>query len=137
MDIADLKLNILKNFKILNSINDNKNDALYKLYIDRSIQEILNLTNRIRFPEELNYVVLDMINDFYDINTNKTKINDESNNYIKSITEENRTVTFGNSSELLLNSAISNHITNNLENRKAQINKFKLLYKEKEKEKNE
>ena len=137
MDIADLKLNILKNFKILNSINDNKNDALYKLYIDRSIQEILNLTNRIRFPEELNYVVLDMINDFYDININKTKINDESNNYIKSITEENRTVTFGNSSELLLNSAISNHITNNLENRKAQINKFKLLYKEKEKEKNE
>ena len=65
MDNNELITDILKEFKILNGIDNALNDDLYKIYIKMAIQQILNLTNRYKFPQELRYVVMNLINDFY------------------------------------------------------------------------
>lgn len=129
MTTEEIKSNILTNFKTLNSITGTAKDNIYNLYIDKSMQTILNLTNRIEFPEELQYVVLDMLTDFYNINVLKDSIGEETSNYVKSISEEGRSVTFGNSSELSLSSLINTDINNRLELRKQEIYRYKLLYK--------
>lgn len=148
MDIEELKKLILEDFKILNNITTQipdeeepdkpviDNDKIYKLYIDKSIQTILNLTNRIYFPIELRYVVLDMTNEFYTI-LKQTTSNDEneessnnSNNYIKSLSEEGRSVTFASNSETYFNSLISKHIDQELSTRMKEIYRYRLLYKE-------
>lgn len=148
----ELKKEILKNFKLYNSIEDikveedtnpdnsiegdtsnstnNNQDELYNLYIDKAVQSILNLTNRIRFPEPLKYVVLDMMNDFYKEYLRKDSSNDSNNNYIKQIEEEGRKVVFGSMTELEYNSIVSSDIANKLELRRKEIYRYRLLYKE-------
>jgi hypothetical protein len=130
MDNDELIIDILKDFKLYNNIdNDDKND-IFKLYIKKAIQSILNLTNRCEFPDELKYVVLDMVNDFYLTNVSQLNLANEDSNYVKQISEEGRSVTFGNMTELALNSLLSNDIANKLEMCKKEINKYKLLYKD-------
>lgn len=130
MDDNELINGILKEFKILNSISNVLNDDLYKLYIKKSIQTILNLTNRYNFPNELRYVVLDLVNEFYNDNDfMKSVTGGEVNQSIKSISEEGRQVTFGNASESTVNSLLSSYISNRLDMRKQEINRYKLLYK--------
>jgi len=130
MDDNELINGILKEFKMLNSISNVLNDDLYKLYIKKSIQTILNLTNRYVFPNELRYVVLDLINELYNDNGFiKSVTNNETTQSIKSISEEGRQVTFGNASESTVNSLLSSYISNRLDIRKQEINRYKLLYK--------
>ena len=81
---------ILKDFKLVNNISNNQNDDLFRVYIKKAIQSILNLTNRYEFPEELIYVVLDLVNEFYNDNSILLTItNSQSSESIKSITEKN------------------------------------------------
>lgn len=134
---ATIRNQILQDFKLYNNIQSlDKLENTIKLYINKAIQEILNLTNRIYFPLELKYVILDMINDFYTINASKfSNINKEEENniddsYIKSLSEAGRSVTFESTSQLVLNSLLSSHIASELENRKKQIYRYRLLYKE-------
>lgn len=127
MDNDELKLDILDKFKTLNSIKDNDKDEIYKIYIEKSIQSILNLTNRYEMPLELKYVVIEMLDDFY--NTKIRTIISDDNNFVQSLSEEGRSVTFGNTSVLALTSSISADINFKLENRKKEIYRYKLLYK--------
>lgn len=140
MDNEELINSILKDFKLYNGIKDDTNDDLYKLYIKKAIQSILNLTNRNELPKELMYVVLDMVNDFYLTNMSQSNISsseeNQNNTYIKQISEEGRSVTFGNMTENAINSLLSNDISNKLTLRKNEINHYKLLYKRTSNEKN-
>ena len=130
MDDNELINGILKEFKMFNSISNVLNDDLYKLYIKKSIQTILNLTNRYVFPNELRYVVLDLINELYNDNGFiKSVTNNETTQSIKSISEEGRQVTFGNASESTVNSLLSSYISNRLDIRKQEIYRYRLLYK--------
>ena len=84
MDNRELISSILSDFKLYNKIENADMDNLYTLYIEKAIQSILNLTNRYEFPEELRYVVLDMIGEFYNSNQIlENGIGDEGN-YVKS-----------------------------------------------------
>ena len=125
-----VKAELLANFKTYNSINTSVYDKLYKLYLDKAVQSLLNLTNRILFPKELQYIVLDMMNDFYAENLAKSNISDEGNNYIKQIEEDGRSVTFGNKMELDYQAKISSDINFRLELRKKEIYRYRLLFKE-------
>lgn len=140
MDNEELINSILKDFKLYNGIKDDTNDDLYKLYIKKAIQSILNLTNRNELPKELMYVVLDMVNDFYLTNMSQSNVSsseeNQNNTYIKQISEEGRSVTFGNMTENAINSLLSNDISNKLTLRKNEINHYKLLYKRTSNEKN-
>lgn len=128
-DNNELIDDILKDFKLMNDIEDTDKDSLYTLYIKKSIQTILNLTNRIVLPEELKYVVLDMVNEFYNEKLQQNSSNIEASTYIKQVSEEGRTVQFGNMSELQLNSLLSAQINYQLSLRTKEIYRYRLLYK--------
>lgn len=138
MGNEELINSILTDFKLYNGIDNDEKDNLYKLYINKAIQSILNLTNRYELPEELRYIVLDMVNDFYLTNvsqlTSTSSEGSESNTYIKQISEEGRSVTFGNMTEDAVNSLLSNDIANKLTIRQKEINRYRLLYKSKRKD---
>ncbi len=131
MDNNDIEKSILEDFKIMNNIEDEKQDKIIDLYIKKAIQTILNLTNRNKFPKGLRYVVLDMANDFYEVYffRSNSEENNNSNTIIKSMSEDGRKVDFENASELYIKSLLSSHIQNTLETREKEINRYKLLYK--------
>lgn len=130
MDNNEIINDILKDFKLLNSIDNSNNDNLFMLYIKKAVQIILNLTNRYKFPEELRYVVLDLAEDFYTNNSILGKItNSETTGNIKSISEAGRQVTFGSAEESTINSLLSNYINQQLQMRMKEIYRYKLLYK--------
>lgn len=131
MDNNDIEKSILEDFKIMNNIEDEKQDKIIDLYIKKAIQTILNLTNRNKFPKGLRYVVLDMANDFYEVYffRSNSEENNNSNTIIKSMSEDGRKVDFENASELYIKSLLSSHIQNTLETRGKEINRYKLLYK--------
>lgn len=121
---------ILKEFKLINNIDNTLNDDLFLIYIKKAIQSILNLTNRYEFPIELKYIVIDLATDFY--NDNKlfnSSTGEETSQSIKSISEEGRQVTFGNSNESTINSLLSSYINNKLNLRQKEIYRYRLLYK--------
>ena len=133
MDNNELITDILKEFKILNGIDKALNDDLYKIYIKTAIQQILNLTNRYKFPQELRYVVLNLINDFYnDSKLTKSITNTENAQSIKSISEEGRQVTFGSADESSVNSLLSSYINNKLNLQLKEIYRYRLMYKVKD-----
>lgn len=113
---------ILNNVKLLNSEMDEK---VLKYYIDKTIQEITTKTNRNKFPNDLRYLVIDLVNDAFAIN-NMNSATDQTQS-IKSMSEGDRRVEFGIDSysqtrfNLLLQQKLS-------ENEKL-INRFKLLYR--------
>lgn len=130
MDNNEFINDVLKDFKLLNGIDNSNNDNLFTLFIKNAVQTILNLTNRYKFPIELRYVVLDLANDFYLDNSLLGKItSSETTGNIKSISEAGRQVTFGSAEESTINSLLSNFIDEKLKLQMKQINKYKLLYK--------
>ena len=128
MDNNEIINDILKDFKLLNSIDNPNNDNLFILYIKEAVQQILNLTNRYKFPEELRYVVLDIAEDFYTNNAILKKItNSETTGNIKSISEAGRQVTFGSAEESTINSLLSNYINQQLQMRMKEIYRYLIL----------
>lgn len=131
MDNNSIKIEILEDFRSLNELENTESiNKLCKIYIEKAFQSILNLTNRIYFPVELKYVALDMVSDFYTIA--KRKVNDNEN-YVKSMSEKDRNVSFANTSETYLNTLLSAHISEQLDTRKKEIYRYRLLCKEMEK----
>lgn len=124
---------IIKDFKTENNITDSVNDDLFNLYAKKAVSSILNLTNRIKFPPELKYMVLDIMNDYYSEKSAKSLvINTESNasGSIKEIEEDGRKVIYQDNSDTTINSLISLDIANRLDMRKREIYRYRLLYKE-------
>ncbi len=127
-----IKENILKDFKVYNDIkNADDKENLFKLYVDKAVQTILNLTNRLSFPEPLRYIVLDLMNDFFDVA--KSKNNETPATTVKDITsmsERGRTVSFGSQSATYYSTLISKHIDEQLDMRMKEIYRYRLLYRE-------
>lgn len=129
---------ILTNVKLLLNIKEPDSDSteqqkeLYEhtikiitLYINIICQNICIKTNRINFPKDLKYLVIESCLDAYNLYIQDST--PDSNNSIQSMSEEGRTVSFGISDtiktkfQLLAQQKINDN--NNL------INKYKLLYK--------
>ena len=93
------------------------------LYIEIICNNILIETNRRIFPEPLKYVVIDLVKDKFDSNNTE---NPELNT-IKSMSEYDRTVSFGASS--ILQSKLELLAQQQVRENLNLINKFKLLYR--------
>ena len=123
-EIIDTSTNgfILNNVKLLNP--DVKEEIL-KFYINKAVQEIRIKTNRIKFPDDLRYLVIDLINDMFAINNMNT--NSQEAQSIKSMTEQDRKVDFGldSYSQTRFNLLLQQKL---LDNEKL-INRYRLLYK--------
>lgn len=123
-EIIDTSTNgfILNNIKLLNP--DVKEEIL-KFYINKAIQEITIKTNRIKFPDDLKYLVIDLINDMLAINNMNT--NSQEAQSIKSMTEQDRKVDFGldSYSQTRFNLLLQQKL---LDNEKL-INRYRLMYK--------
>ena len=113
---------ILNNTKLL---NQNINEEILKFYINKAIQEITIKTNRIKFPSDLRYLVIDLINDTFAINNMNS--NSSEMQTIKSMTEQDRKVDFGldSYSQTRFNLLLQQKIEDN----QKLINRYKLLYK--------
>lgn len=123
-EIIDTSTNgfILNNVKLLNP--DVKEEIL-KFYINKAVQEITIKTNRIKFPDDLRYLVIDLINDMFAINNMNT--NSQEAQSIKSMTEQDRKVDFGldSYSQTRFNLLLQQKL---LDNEKL-INRYRLMYK--------
>lgn len=110
------KSEMIEKIKILlDEQNIKVSDAALDLYVDKTIQYILNYCNLYELPDELCYTVIDMV-----VNA-CFKAQSNSDN-IASIQEGGRTVSFINYQDL-------NVYKYNDEEYKAILNKFKVLYK--------
>lgn len=123
-EIIDTSTNgfILNNVKLLNP--DVKEEIL-KFYINKAVQEITIKTNRIKFPNDLKYLVIDLVNDMFAINNMNT--NSQEAQSIKSMTEQDRKVDFGldSYSQTRFNLLLQQKL---LDNEKL-INRYRLMYK--------
>lgn len=113
---------ILNNTKLL---NQNINEEILKFYINKAVQEITIKTNRIKFPSDLRYLVIDLINDTFAINNMNS--NSSEMQTIKSMTEQDRKVDFGldSYSQTRFNLLLQQKIEDN----QKLINRYRLLYK--------
>ena len=133
-NLQTIKNKILANFYTWNNIPGNdKFSMLYKLYLDRAVQSILNLTNRTILIEPMQYIVLDMMNSFYNSEIARKSVgmsaSMSTSENIKEIEEKDRRVVYGSSSDLSYNSIVSADIQEQLNLKMNEIIKFKLLYK--------
>lgn len=113
---------ILNNIKLLNS---NTNEQILKFYIDKTIQEITIKTNRIRFPADLRYLVIDLVNDAFAINSMNS--DPTQNQTAKSMSEGDRRVDFGidSYSQTRFNLLLQQKLADN----EKLINRYRLMYK--------
>ena len=126
MDIKVIDTNtygfIVNNIKLL---NPDVNEEIIKFYIDKVIQEITIKTNRIKFPSDLKYLVIDLVNDTFAIN--KMNTNSQESQSIKSMSEQDRKVDFGIDS--YSQTRFNLLLQQKLEDNQKLINRYRLLYK--------
>lgn len=97
---------------------------LIKYLINKTCQEILIKTNRDKFPEDLKYLVIELVNESIELYKKENKSATED---IQSMSETGRTITFGASDTWKIKyTAILNK---QLESRDRLINRYRLLYK--------
>ena len=118
----ELITDILNNIKLLRNITDSSKDTLITLYIKAVCTNILIKTNRRMFVPDLKYVVMDLVMDMYD-----SLIDDKELGSIKSMSEYDRTVTFG--MEEHLKYKLDLIAKKQLEDNEKLINRYKLLYR--------
>jgi len=116
-------MSILDTVKTLLNIKDDSQDAILTLYISIITQNILNYTSRTMLPVELEYeaamMVIDMHREMSDISGTTGKAT--------AVSEAGRSVSFDTSEMQLF-------AQNKLEERRIQLNKFKLPFKLQERE---
>ena len=115
----------LTHIKLLLRIVDESQDLILNYYINKVKQSILNYCNRTDFPEELNYVLGDMVIDIYNQNNDSnSNLDNGVGGKVASISEDGRTVEFGSSVSL-------NQITLNdmLKLRKNELNNFRRVFR--------
>lgn len=110
-------MKILDIVKTLLGIKDSSQDNILALCIGMVTQQILNYTNRAELPDELIYVAAQMVIEVY----NETFKSSETVN-VASVSEAGRTVSFNTALVQLA-------AENKLEERKAQLNGFRLPYR--------
>lgn len=110
---------ILLKAKLLSGITDDAHDDLLNLYIEMTVQSILNYCNRVKLPDELRLVAAQMVADMYGHNNTA----DGKTGGVSSVSEAGRTVSFNSSS-------VQSLIDYKLSERKEQLSSYRLLYRE-------
>jgi len=112
-------VNLLDIVKTLLGITDTSKDTILTLYVDMTIQQILNYINRAELPNELTYVAAQMVVDAYNemLDASKTTTGKAT-----SVSEAGRSVSFDSS---LATMAIERRI----EDRQKQLNSFRLPFR--------
>ena len=121
----ELITEILSYVKLELDITNTSQDDILTLYIKAICTNILTLTNRRKFVEDLKYVVVDLVKDKFDLNNGNTADSDIQS--VQSMSEAGRSVNFG------VSNVIANRLNiiaqKQLNDNQAIINKYKLLYK--------
>lgn len=126
---------ILSNIKIylgIKELSENATDEqkaeyqfqekLLKLYINMICKNIIIKTNRNKFPEDLRYLVIDLVKDKFD--SNKT---DDEIQSIQSMSETGRSVNFGTSN--VLSAKLNLIAQKQIDENEKLINRYRLVYK--------
>lgn len=111
----------LSTVKLLLGISDDNTDEVLQLYISMTTNEILNYCNISVLPSALNYTLCQMVADLYRDNQKKNANNTVVGN-VSSISEDGRSVSFTNGTELM--TAINDKISKTTE-----LNRFRKLYR--------
>lgn len=119
---SDIYNFILNNIRLL---NQNIKEEILKFFIDKVINEIVIKTNRNKFPEDLKYLVIDIVNDLCAEYT--SEIEPDANNVIQSMSEDGRSVNFGASD--FFKTKMQLLLQQKLNDNEILIRKYRLLYK--------
>jgi len=111
-------MSLLDTVKTLLGITDDSKDAILTLYIDIVTQQILNYTNRAELPDGLIYVAAQMVVDVYGEASNSSKRSGK----VISISEDGTSASFDASIAQMT-------AENKLEERKGQLNSFRMPYR--------
>ena len=109
---------ILKAAKILLNIKTHEFDELLKFYIDVIEQKILNYCNISELPEGLYFEAAQMVAEMYRNSSDEGGVTGK----VSSVSEAGRSVSFDSS-------LASTAAENALNERKTQLNRFKLVYR--------
>ncbi len=107
--------------KILLGISDGTLDNVLQVYLSMTESSILNYCNIKELPSALNYTLCEMTADVYRENVNKNKVGSVVGN-VSSVSEDGRTVSFSNGSEI--KASIEDRIT-----RTNELNRYRKLYR--------
>lgn len=111
----------LTTVKVLLGVGSEELDAVLPVYISMVKQAILNYCNIWELPKELNYTLCQMTADSYrDITAGQSAGEVKGN--VSSVSEDGRSVSFGNGAEF--KTALADRIT-----RTTELNRFKRLYR--------
>lgn len=119
--MADESFNYIETVKVLLGITDASLDETLQLYLDITIQSVLNYCNISELPSALNYTVCQLTADVYKDTTNSNKVGVIVGNVSK-IDEDGRAVSFGDGSAVRL--AATSRI-----GRLRELNRYKKLYR--------
>ena len=115
------EFDFLSNVKLLLGISDDSADGILQFLISTVETEILNYCNISELPSALNYTLCQMVADLYRDNTKKNGEKGVVGN-VSSISEDGRTVSFTNGTELM--TSIDDRIT-----RTNELKRFRKLYR--------
>lgn len=131
---------IYNNLIILNNISiptDSSTDEEKQRYqhtkdiltymINKICNDITIMTNRYKFPNDLKYLVVDLVNNSYELYKSDTGTGTNGTEAIKSMSENGRSVNFGTTDTWKIKYDLL--VNNQLSTNEKLINKYKLLYK--------
>lgn len=115
------EFNFLSTTKMLLGITDNQSDEILQLLINLTQVEILNYCNISELPSALNYTLCQMTATLYRENNSANKVGAVVGN-VSSISEDGRTVSFGDSS--VLQAQIADRVS-----KTTLLNRYRKLYR--------
>lgn len=120
-DGNETEFDYLSNVKLLLGISNGDTDEILQLYISITTNEILNYCNISELPSALNYTLCQMVADAYRDNLKNNATQSVVGN-VSSISEDGRSVSFTNGSEI--KTAIDDRIT-----RITELKRYRKLYR--------
>lgn len=111
----------LSTVKILLGISDESVDIILHVYLSITKNSILNYCNIKELPSALNFTLCQMTADVYRENISKNKVGSVVGS-VSSISEDGRTVSFSNATEI--RASIEDRIT-----RTHELNRYRKLYR--------
>lgn len=117
----ETEFDYLSNVKLLLGISDGNADEILQLYISITTNEILNYCNISELPSALNYTLCEMVAGAYRDNSKNNATQSVVGN-VSSITEDGRSVSFTNGTEI--KTAIQDRITKTTE-----LNRYRKLFR--------
>lgn len=111
----------LSTVKILLGISDESVDIILRVYLSMTRNSILNYCNIKELPSALNFTLCQMTADVYRENISKNKVGSVVGS-VSSISEDGRTVSFSNATEI--RASIEDRIT-----RTHELNRYRKLYR--------